>query len=327
MDAFQFTGLWYLPNNPDEKIVGTLRYSPDDGLLLSLTGSLSEPFGGAGVKSFPLIHGVLVESPYGRCVSLINSFPTRISLSIPGFATQDIVSSYAYIANGMIDESCQKLSKIQLYLNRLREWVDVTGIQRPLGADTGMEETHEVTLSYKLPEPILLSNRNVRVAIEFEASMSETRSRTVSLKEKVFITVDGIKDLGIHESNQAYAYPIRNLFTLITTCPSVIEEHVVYSENFKLDNSDILLPIYVVYKPSYKVHSGDRLLHPDEMLFSFSDIRDRLAVLFDSWMGFSEQYRTFCDVYFALQDAPPHYLETKFSLLMLAYDLFFEKNY
>lgn len=59
MKVFQSTGLWYLPSKPDEKIAGTLRYSPDDGLHLSLTGSLAESF---DAQPFSLIYGVLAQS-------------------------------------------------------------------------------------------------------------------------------------------------------------------------------------------------------------------------------------------------------------------------
>lgn len=329
METFQSPGLWYLPSNPDEKIAGTLRYSPTDGLLLSLTGSLSEPFRGSGGQSFSLIHGVLAQSPYnGRFVSLMDSFQTRFSLSMPGFATQDIISNYAYIADGIIDESYLKFSKIQLHLNCLREWVNVTGIQQAQEPDAGTQETHGVTLSYRPRQPIILSNRDVRVAIEFQGIVDEVLSRrTVILKEKVFITVDGIKNLSLRESMNAYVNPIRNFFTLVTTSPAVIEEQVVYSQNFKHDDLDFLRPIYVVYQPLYKGRDEDHTFRPDEMVFSLRDVEDRLDVLFDRWMNFSEQYKAFCNIYFVLQDSPPSYLDTKFTLLMLAYDLFFEKNY
>jgi len=257
----------------------------------------------------------------------MDNFQTRFSLSMPGFTTQDIRSNYAYIADAIIDESDLKFSKIELHLHCLREWVDVTGIELALEPDAGTQEARGVTLSYKPLKPIILSNYNVRIAIEFQHILDRSLSRrTANLIEKVFITVDRVRNLGLHESMDAYVNPIRNFFTLATTSPAIIEDQIVYSPNFKHDDLDFLHPIYVVYRPLYKSRDEERSPRPDVMLFSLRDIEDRLDSLFDRWMNFSEQYRTFCNIYFALQDSPPTYLETKYALLMLAYDLFFEKN-
>jgi hypothetical protein len=35
----RYTGLWWLPENPDTKIFGTLRYKPGEYPILSLFGS------------------------------------------------------------------------------------------------------------------------------------------------------------------------------------------------------------------------------------------------------------------------------------------------
>src|SRR5205823_1677743 len=143
-----------------------------DGLRLSLTGSLSES---VGAQSFSLIHGVLAQSPYdGRCVSLMDSFQTRFSLSMPGFAIQDIRSNYAYIADGIIDESHLKFSKVQLHLNCLSEWVDVTGIEQVQEPNAETQETHGITLIYKQLKPIILSSHDVRIAIEFYGTLDRS---------------------------------------------------------------------------------------------------------------------------------------------------------
>lgn len=38
----EWWGLWWLPEDPDQQVPGILRYSPDDGPLLSLIGAFED---------------------------------------------------------------------------------------------------------------------------------------------------------------------------------------------------------------------------------------------------------------------------------------------
>ncbi|MGV9319469.1 ApeA N-terminal domain 1-containing protein [Streptomyces sp. NPDC003660] len=80
-EAGEWSGLWWLPNAPDQKVPGVLRYSPDDGLLLSLIGAfedriMSTPSPGLtvfheGSRNWDIIHGAAEQ----REISLLGCFP------------------------------------------------------------------------------------------------------------------------------------------------------------------------------------------------------------------------------------------------------------
>lgn len=64
----EFEGFWWLPDKPDEKVPGILRYEPGSGLSLSLIGGFedritSSPSPGvttihAGSRSWKIIYGM-----------------------------------------------------------------------------------------------------------------------------------------------------------------------------------------------------------------------------------------------------------------------------
>ncbi len=47
VDEFEFTGFWWLPTNPENKVPGTLRYRVGDRMTLELFGSLQGDLDGS----------------------------------------------------------------------------------------------------------------------------------------------------------------------------------------------------------------------------------------------------------------------------------------
>src|SRR4051794_19822411 len=103
MQKFKSTGLWFIPSNPEDRVVGTLENKGQ--LQLSLTGS----FGGFAFdpsigERQPLILGVVEESPSGRFVSLYNSRHSSHTFRMPGFATDRWTPEMAIIGESFLDE-------------------------------------------------------------------------------------------------------------------------------------------------------------------------------------------------------------------------------
>jgi hypothetical protein len=90
MQPFESSGFWYLPTNPSDHVAGTLRYTQEEGLRLSLTGSLSEPTGESKPQTYPLIFGAVQGNPYGDMITLARCWQTGQSISLPGFSSEEI---------------------------------------------------------------------------------------------------------------------------------------------------------------------------------------------------------------------------------------------
>lgn len=83
-EAAEWTGLWWLPDFPDEQVPGILRYDGEGGLSLSLIGAFedrisSNPEPGVtcyheGVRTWDVIHGVAQQ----REITLLGCIPTGI---------------------------------------------------------------------------------------------------------------------------------------------------------------------------------------------------------------------------------------------------------
>lgn len=77
----EWSGLWWLPDDPDQQVPGILRYSPDDGPVLSLIGAfedriMSTPSPGLtvfheGTRTWDVIHGAAEQ----REITLLGCVP------------------------------------------------------------------------------------------------------------------------------------------------------------------------------------------------------------------------------------------------------------
>ncbi|MFI6723187.1 HEPN domain-containing protein [Streptomyces atratus] len=84
----EWSGIWWLPDDPDQPIPGVLRYSPDDGLVLSLIGAfedriMSTPSPGLtvfheGSRNWDVIHGAAEQ----REISLLGCYPNGVKRTI-----------------------------------------------------------------------------------------------------------------------------------------------------------------------------------------------------------------------------------------------------
>lgn len=96
-ESGEWAGLWWLPEAPEERLSGVLRYDGKGGLSLSLIGGFDErissspapgvTFVHAGVRTWDVIWGVAD----GREITLLDCLPTRTDRSVfAGLKTSDM---------------------------------------------------------------------------------------------------------------------------------------------------------------------------------------------------------------------------------------------
>lgn len=96
-ESGEWAGLWWLPEAPEERLSGVLRYDGKGGLSLSLIGAFDErissspapgvTFVHAGVRTWDVIWGVAD----GREITLLDCLPTRTDRSVfAGLKTSDM---------------------------------------------------------------------------------------------------------------------------------------------------------------------------------------------------------------------------------------------
>lgn len=90
-ESAEWAGLWWLPDDPDERIPGVLRYEPEGGLVLSLIGAfedriMSNPSPGIvavheGHRTWHVIHGAAEQREITLLACVPNSSKRTIGAS------------------------------------------------------------------------------------------------------------------------------------------------------------------------------------------------------------------------------------------------------
>ncbi|KAA5837086.1 hypothetical protein F1721_04495 [Saccharopolyspora hirsuta] len=146
-EAGEWAGLWWLPDKPDEKVPGVLRYDAEGGLLLSLIGTFEDRImttGSSGwtevhegTRTWEVMHGVaeLREITLLGCVpkSTRRTFGARVKSP----ETQTMTAATAIVGAHVNGEEDAAFSMAEVSVDDLGLWAASSVFEGFLGAPDG----------------------------------------------------------------------------------------------------------------------------------------------------------------------------------------------
>lgn len=143
----EWSGHWWLPGDSDRKVPGVLRYSPDDGLTLSLIGAfedriISRPVPGVtlvhdGSRTWDVIHGAAEQ----REITLLGCVPSS-SKRTPGARVrspdkQTVEATAAVVGAHVSGEDDAAFSAVEIAVEELSLWAASPVFEGSLGVSDG----------------------------------------------------------------------------------------------------------------------------------------------------------------------------------------------
>jgi hypothetical protein len=320
MTPFETAGFWHTPDVPSRQVAGTLRYSAEDGLRLSLTGSFGEGLA-FELKSgkYPVIHGIVNDSPCGRAFTLVDCFRTKRTVRMPGFATEDIRANRAYAGDDFLSKDALLFDSVSLEPSALDSWISTTGISSGFASGAG----GQIGVRYSHADNVSLVLNGQTLTIGFGATQSQSH-RSYSLRERVSVKIADLGQLPFEEISRQYTYPLQNFFTLATDHPNALDSVVLYHNNPRMTDGGRRSPIHYLAQPIYTFKEDQEHLQSDDMLFTYEDVRDHLPGVMKRWFEFDRKFHPFCLSFFGLLYAPNTYVEERFLTLINSIVLFFQ---
>lgn len=143
----EWSGLWWLPDHADQQVPGILRYSPDDGPVLSLIGAfedriMSTPSPGLtlfheGTRTWDVIHGTAEQ----REITLLGCVPIggsrTIAARVKSPDKQIVVATTALVGAHVNGEDDAAFSAAEVAVEDLGLWAASSVFQGFLGASDG----------------------------------------------------------------------------------------------------------------------------------------------------------------------------------------------
>src|SRR5262245_6860828 len=122
MEPFECSGVWWTPDAPSSRIAGILRFSHEDGLVLSLLGTLGGVGRVVGEKGYPIILGSAYDSPLGESVTLRECQQSGYTMRSSGFNNESYRVHLGFFGAHLVSPEDFRFSDCDLGISGLSAW-------------------------------------------------------------------------------------------------------------------------------------------------------------------------------------------------------------
>jgi ApeA N-terminal domain 1/Helix-turn-helix of DDE superfamily endonuclease len=279
VDAFESAGEWWLPEYPDARVIGLLRYSDEDGFRLEIPvgclGEMTHFFNRPNQsRSEPVVHGKLRN---GKTVTLVDVMRTAMNLSSQGAGKEEYSSQQGFIGD-IESEANPLIDRLHLTYSHLRDWV--VWHHSTL---TGPVEDDQLGLSvdYHYEKPAdteLAAGDGWQIRLGHKFTLTSPSVQGFHLKHDCYLTLELDMPLTLNEVENRF---LTSLFRFLSFCldRSTHTQEVnvrPYGQNNWLEVGR------AQGKPS---PSRDNVMEPF-MLMSMRQLAERTAGILGRWLEF-----------------------------------------
>lgn len=169
-------GMWFLPECPDEKLSGTLRFNDKRCCQLELSNDFGGIRGFGRNEKVEVIHGFMAN---GKKVTLLNCIKTNQQLGFPGFPVTQYTSAIAIMGEWYSNNEDVVVSEITASYDYLNYWIN----SNPFSIEQTNYEK-ETCMTYCMPEKVICN----------------TGSEIIEFTYKMNINCDYYSNLQLHQS-------------------------------------------------------------------------------------------------------------------------------
>lgn len=316
MKPFKANGVWFLPNDPSKRSAGTLYYGKG-GIRLRLTEGFAESWGGMHAERYPSIFGIINKHASGSFVTLAHCIETRHSLSMPGFAMQEIRARVALIGQENLSEENRLFKGLMVRFTNFDDWYNAYNFEWKFHKDADRIAGVEVVYHRPIDRQYPIRDKALHITSAFSQGGG---IRTAAVRETPYFLMDNLEPTDLDKLTDDYIQALRNFISLAADSPSPIESLLLAHPTAK----------NTLGRPAWFSVLRDQVMQPTaiassssgrEMLFTYKDVADRDNVM-QEWFSFSDRLKYFCAMYFNHLFAPLSFVEEKFARTMLELRVF-----
>jgi len=303
IEEFQYEGEWWIPEESESKIRGTLYFSPKSGIRLELTGS----FKGEEQTIFQIILGSTIDGKkitLSRCVQYFRETHT------PGGETSKLKVLEIFDGEHFSKLEDINFDRISIHYSYLNGWAGFKTFK------TEIKKDGETVITHKEPKAVEVKiNDNLNLKLWATAGHSHSLTK-YCLEDETYFIIKSSKKLTFNEYRK-YSRMLQNLLTLAVgddvSHPLKIQAYIENSKDIK--KIDI-----------YYAISGikDSIMIPQKMLFTYSTISDRFEEFMKNWFDSYENksLETAFNLYFGTIHNQHLYVDNQFLNYMIALESF-----
>ena len=322
-------GFFWLPDKHNKRVPGILRISESGRVTLeiitqfhfTLPPSPDNPRLDGSDSSFKRILGS-TESNHITLENCSVIKPGRLvikpGLNFRSTPTRKIIQGELALIGVRYDKDEDiSFSKIQCFMEGLDAWLSISGFEYDASRSNYFDNR---TISYSSPKGITISLPSEDIELKFGFAVSTrtkfateekiTQNAYAMLKSKTVRSFDDFL-LAIRKLRHFLSFAIGREVKLT----SMIGYHEDVVQKTGEDGKDVLIPIHVHYE-AIQPTENDRLIHPEHMVFSYREMKDRMESMVVNWFKGYGNFRSAFTLYFAFREGKDTYIELQFLCLM-----------
>jgi hypothetical protein len=310
LNNFEYKGVWYLPEKPEDLVAGTLRFNPTEGAILELIGSFKD------IQSMNRLteHEIILGS-CGKKITLCKCSEISSQMQSEGVLSSTFYADLVFVDHHFKRKEDIKFKTASIHFSHLNEWVHLTGFE--IIFPTGKKG---VTINYALPDSVLLAEfEDWKISIELRATgpTIPPPKREMTIKEKTHIKIEYLKA----------TRHIQNFLSLATLNPVHPLTFEGQTEACKLTMKEktIYPPIEICFRLQFPP-TAPKAVFPQEMLFMFADMQGKTQSILENWRKKQDTLKPVFDLYFSTLYNPKMYLEHEFLNMVQAIESYHRRT-
>ncbi len=308
-------GMWWLPESADHTVPGTLTLSHEARPTLVMIGSVDPNLGLPAsigtvfghTRDLPFVFG---RTANGQAVTLADARLALRQMHIEDAesAVFELVGRAAYVGAHLEPERTT-FSELDLAIERLTDWRDASPFG--LSLTPSHERPKRIVVSGEVPESVHADLDGGELVVRASLSTSGDFHRRASLSLDTSLNVRLDHALTTADWLEAYAGPLQRLVALATG-------RAIEIESMELSEPSADLRCEVVWPRKLRASEPQRRLMPDELLFTVTDLGDRISEHLTTWFSAYRRLEPVMNMFFATRYAETMFEEDRFQNLVQA---------
>jgi len=325
MEKFEYEGFWWLPNNPEMQITGTLKFDPIKGAKLELLGTFRDL--GDFDLSNPLQPKIILGlTSNGKKITLYKCVESAQRLDIPGIMRSSFYCSLVFVGNHFQREENIVFDTLSINYSRLEEWTRITGFKfDPKFNSEGHLLNYAVNYNY--PKKIEIEINDIGISFDYHLR-SKMDINEINLKQTIFIKIEPNQKIHFDNYQEDICYHLQNFLSLAlgeAVYPLTIKGKIRAQNSRSSDETENDKELFIFYSLG-KLPDLSKKIHPYSMLFSFWEISDRFGEYLGNWFAKSDNLKPVYDLYFGTLYNPSMYVEHEFLSLIQAVESYHRRS-
>jgi len=210
MKEFEYNGIWWLPNNPNKKISGILKFHPVEGATLDLNGSFKDI---KDINSFSQPETILGNTSNAKIFTLYKCIENNIRLSMPGYLCSSFIVTIIFEGHHFKKEEDILFDSLSISYPYLEEWMGFKSFNCKMVRDKE-NLLKEYKVNYTFPQKIEAKVDNFNISFDYNFNVDGDNIREYNLKHTAFIKIESYKATSFNVYLRNICYHIQNFLSL-----------------------------------------------------------------------------------------------------------------